>query len=69
MIYIRKKKKKFQRYKVDGLIGYPLKEALNKIINIIKVTGSNKKFNNLNRPYVIRENYCDNTITLYISYY
>jgi hypothetical protein len=60
---------------VDGLIGYPLKEALNilenknKIINIIKVTGSNKKFNNLNRPYVIRENYCDNTITLYISYY
>jgi len=51
---------------VDGLIGYPLKEALNilenknKIINIIKVTGSNKKFNNLNRPYVIRENYCDN---------
>ncbi len=60
---------------MDGLIGYPLKEALNilenknKIINIIKVTGSNKKFNNLNRPYVIRENYCDNTITLYISYY
>mgnify|MGYP000980169910 FL=1 len=60
---------------MDGLIGYPLKEALNilenknKIINIIKVTGSNKKFNNLNRPYVIREIYSDNTITLYISYY
>jgi hypothetical protein len=61
---------------MDSLIGYPLKEALNilenknKIINIIKITGSNKKFNNnLNRPYVIREIYSDNTITLYISYY
>jgi len=60
---------------MDGLIGYPLKDALNilenknKIINIIKITGSNKKFNDLDRPYVIREDYSDNAITLYISYY
>ena len=60
---------------MDSLIGYPLKEALNilenknKIINIIKITGSNKKFNDLDRPYVIREDYSDNAITLYISYY
>lgn len=60
---------------MDSLIGYPLIEALNalknknKIINIIKITGSNKKFNDLNRPYVIREDYTDNAITLYVSYY
>lgn len=60
---------------MDSLIGYPLKEALHKlekldvIINIVKVTGSNKRFNNLEKPYVIRENYVDDTVTLYISYY
>lgn len=60
---------------MDSLIGYPLIEALNslknknKIINIIKITGSNKKFNDLNRPYVIREDYTENAITLYVSYY
>ncbi len=60
---------------MDSLIGYPLKEALNqlknenKIINIVKITGSNKKFNNLDRPYVIRDNYYDNTVVLYISYF
>lgn len=56
------------------LIGYPLKEALselekeNKIINIVKVIGSNKKFNNLDKPYVIRAT-CDNMVILYVSYY
>lgn len=60
---------------MDSLIGYPLKEALsilenkNRIINIIKVIGSNKKFNNLDKPYVIRENYCDSVVTLYVSYF
>lgn len=60
---------------MDSLIGYPLKEALNqlenknKIINIVKVTGTNKKFNYLDRPFVVRENYCDNVVTLYISYF
>jgi len=60
---------------LDSLIGYPLKEALNSlecsnlIINIVKVRGSNKRFNNLERPYVIRENYSNDTVTLYVSYY
>ena len=60
---------------METLIGYPLKEALheleslNVIINIVKVTGSNKRFNNLEKPYVIRENYLDDTITLYVSYF
>lgn len=60
---------------MDSLIGYPLKEAIdelkseNKIINIVKITGSNKKFNNLDRPYVIKENYFDKEVTLYISYF
>lgn len=61
---------------MGSLIGYPLKEALselenkNKIINIVKIMGTNKKFNNnLDRPYVVRENYYDNEVILYISYY
>ncbi|NLJ57373.1 MAG: hypothetical protein GX339_00835 [Tissierellia bacterium] len=60
---------------MDSLIGYPLKEALkqleskNKIINIKKVVGSNRRFNNLIKPYVIRECYGNDSITLYISYY
>ena len=61
---------------MGSLIGYPLKEALielenkNKIINIVKIMGTNKKFNNnLDRPYVVRENYYDNEVTLYISYF
>lgn len=60
---------------MDSIIGYPLQEALNqlenenKIINIVKVTGTNKKFNDLFKPYVIRENNSGNVITLYISYY
>ena len=60
---------------MDSLIGYPLKEALhelensNVIINIVKVKGSNKRFNNQEKPYVIRDNYQDNTVTLYISYF
>lgn len=61
---------------MDSLIGYPLKDALriieennNKIINIIKVTGTNKKFNNLNKPYVIRNYDLENYVTLYVSYY
>lgn len=58
------------------VVGYPLKDALkiieqnnNKIINIVKVTGSNKKFNNLDRPYVIRKYMDDNSVTLYVSYF
>lgn len=60
---------------MDNLIGYSLKEALkiiednNKIINIKKVTGTNKKFNNLDKPYVIRNDYDDVYVTLYVSYY
>jgi hypothetical protein len=61
---------------MDNLIGYPLKEALtiieasgNKIIIIKKIIGTNKKFNNLNNPYVIKNIYNDNSITLFISYY
>lgn len=61
---------------MDNLIGYPLKEALkiiennnNKIINIIKVTGTNKRFNDLIKPYVIRNHMGENFITLYVSYY
>lgn len=60
---------------MDSLIGYPLKEALQKleslnvIINIVKVKGSNRRFNNLEKPYVIKENYSDDTVTLYVSYY
>lgn len=58
-----------------SLIGYPLKEALieledqNKIINIVKILGSNKKFNKLDRPYVVKESYWDNRVTLYICYF
>ncbi|HOG63411.1 MAG TPA: hypothetical protein PK516_06425 [Sedimentibacter sp.] len=60
---------------MDSLIGYPLKEALQKleslnvIINIVKVKGSNRRFNNLEKPYVIKENYSDDTVTLYVSYF
>lgn len=60
---------------MDSLIGYLLKEALQKleslnvIINIVKVKGSNKRFNNLEKPYVIKENYSDDTVTLYVSYF
>lgn len=62
---------------MDNLIGYPLKDALkiieennnNQIINIIKVTGTNKKFNNLNKPYVIREFDNGIYISLFVSYY
>ena len=45
---------------MDTLIGYPLMDALkiieennNKIINIKKIIGTNKKFNDLKKPYVI----------------
>lgn len=60
---------------MTSLIGYPLKEALleledkNKIINIVKVLGNNKKFNKLDRPYVVKEAYQDNRVTLYICYF
>lgn len=60
---------------MDDVIGYPLKEAIkivennNKIINIIKVTGTNKKFNDLTKAYVIRNHMDTNFITLYVSYY
>ncbi len=60
---------------MDSLIGYPLIDALkkleenNKIINIIKIIGTNKKFNDLKRPYVVRKYDNDNYISLYVSYY
>lgn len=60
---------------MDNLTGYPLLEALkiieesNKIIIIKKIIGWNKKFNELNKPYVIREQYNGNYVTLYVSYY
>lgn len=61
---------------MDNLIGYPLRDALKvieennkKIINIKKVTGTNKKFNNLEKPYVIREHISGDYVTLYVSYY
>ena len=61
---------------MDNLIGYPLEGALkvieessNKIINIKKIIGSNKRFNDLHKPYVIREYSNDKYVTLYVSYY
>ena len=61
---------------METLIGYPLLDALkiieennNRIINIKKVTGWNKKFNDLEKPYVIREHRDGNCVTLYVSYY
>ena len=61
---------------MDNLTGYPLKDALkiieekgNRIINIKKVTGTNKKFNNLKTLYVIREDTNENYVTLFVSYY
>lgn len=63
---------------MDTLIGFPLMDALktieennnnNKIINIKKIVGTNKKFNDLKKPYVIREYSNDNCVTLYVSYY
>lgn len=58
---------------MDSLIGYPLKEALNLlnrenlIINIVKLIGSNKKFNDLERPYVISDKYFENSVILYVT--
>jgi len=61
---------------LDNLIGYPLVNAINiieesgnKIINIKKIIGSNKKFNDLHKPYVIREYNNEHYVTLYVSYY
>lgn len=61
---------------METLIGYPLMDALkiieennNKIINIRKIIGSNKRFNDLKKPYVIREYSNENYVTLFVSYY
>ncbi len=61
---------------MDNLTGYPLKDALKffednnyRVINIKKVIGTNKKFNNLYKPYVIRQHASQSSVTLYISYY
>lgn len=61
---------------MDTIIGYSLMDALktieennNKIVNIKKIFGTNKKFNDLKKPYVIREYSNDNYVTLYVSYY
>jgi len=63
---------------MDNLIGYPLKEALKiieetqtikKIINIKKVMGTNNKFNQLYKPYVIRADVEKDYITLFVTYY
>jgi hypothetical protein len=60
---------------MGDLIGYPLQEALKilekeiRIINIKKVTGNNKRFNNLNSPYVIKQHVNNDYITLFVSYY
>ncbi len=60
---------------METLIGFPLKEALselessNVIIKIVKLRGRNKRFNNLEKPYVIRDDYQDDTVTLYVTYF
>jgi hypothetical protein len=64
---------------MDNFIGYPLIETLkliednkknkSKIIKIIKVLGTNNKFNELSNPYVIRGFNDDLYITLFVSYY
>lgn len=61
---------------MDSLIGYPLMEALNliqqkynKIIEIKTIRNNTNKHNNLDRPYVIRDYYSKNYVTLYISYF
>lgn len=61
---------------MDSLVGFPLCEALSllqekyrKIIKIVKITGNNKKFNNLYNPYVIKCDLDCDYITLFITYY
>jgi len=61
---------------MDSLIGYSLRDALkiiedneNNIVNIKKIMGTNRKFNDLKKPYVIRGLKNDNYITLFVSYY
>lgn len=61
---------------MDNLTGYPLKDALKiiennnyTVVNIKKIIGTNKKFNDLHRPYVIRQHIIESSVTLYVSYY
>lgn len=61
---------------MESLVGFPLSEALSllqekyhKIIKIVKITGNNSKFNKLNNPFVIREDFNDDYITLFVTYY
>lgn len=60
----------------DNLIGYPLREALGKleaegrkVVNIVKIKGTNRRFNALYRPYVIRQSKAWDAVTLFVSYY
>ncbi|QSX06555.1 hypothetical protein JYG23_03610 [Sedimentibacter sp. zth1] len=61
---------------MDNLTGSPLSETLkflqeksNKIIKIVKLKGTNSKFNNLSNPYVIKNLESSDYITLYVTYY
>lgn len=58
------------------IVGKSLRDAIaaiesdeDKIINIIKLKGTNKRFNNLCNPYVIKSEIKGDYIKLYVSYY
>ncbi len=60
----------------ESLSGFPLSEALSliqeryhKIIKIVKLIGTNSKFNKLNNPYVVKDELNGDYITLFITYY
>ncbi len=61
---------------MDDLTGYPLRDALkiieednHSIINIVKIEGTNKKFNNLTKAHVVRKHSGRDYVTLYVSYF
>ncbi len=61
---------------MDDLTGYPLRDALkiieennSVIINIVKIQGTNRKFNNLTNAHVVREHRDGYYVTLYVSYF
>lgn len=56
-------------------VGYPLKTALeeinneHKVVYIKKIYGTNKKFNKLSNPYIIRQDIVDNDVVFFVCYY
>lgn len=61
---------------MDNLVGLSLRDGLSliqdkydKIINIRKITCKKPRFNVLSNPFIIKYEFYDDYITLYISYY